>query len=256
MSRHGRILSGVGVVMFLLLAAGKMELNHQRQADHASFIAVLAKRNSDQLAIEVLLALNPHGFFLNKWPLISRETMPKDGGGEVEIDRFRTTEGDMTVSIDGTKLSLLHTDFTPPPQEHVAIAWTVSQWSDLILGICAALAWAVALVHAILERSVRIKSTKLSFLAAMLVLATILLATNDLSYWLGEGRNIILLPVAMMAGTGLVGLWIYFRRPFPAGSCARCGYDLTGNLSGICPECGRAVGTVGNAGSQHGVAEN
>ena len=23
------------------------------------------------------------------------------------------------------------------------------------------------------------------------------------------------------------------------GLCTRCGYDLTGNLSGVCPECGR-----------------
>jgi hypothetical protein len=28
---------------------------------------------------------------------------------------------------------------------------------------------------------------------------------------------------------------------FPAGHCRRCGYDLTGNASGICPECGQKV---------------
>jgi len=29
------------------------------------------------------------------------------------------------------------------------------------------------------------------------------------------------------------------RMPRPAGDrCARCGYDLTGNVSGTCPECG------------------
>jgi hypothetical protein len=26
-----------------------------------------------------------------------------------------------------------------------------------------------------------------------------------------------------------------------AGQCMHCGYDLTGNVSGICPECGQAV---------------
>jgi len=30
-------------------------------------------------------------------------------------------------------------------------------------------------------------------------------------------------------------------RPKPEGRCAGCGYDLTGNVSGICPECGTPV---------------
>ncbi|GMU22302.1 MAG: hypothetical protein AMXMBFR13_23880 [Phycisphaerae bacterium] len=28
------------------------------------------------------------------------------------------------------------------------------------------------------------------------------------------------------------------RRRFPVGSCQACGYNLTGNVSGTCPECG------------------
>lgn len=28
------------------------------------------------------------------------------------------------------------------------------------------------------------------------------------------------------------------NRPFPSDSCQKCGYDLTGNVSGTCPECG------------------
>jgi uncharacterized paraquat-inducible protein A len=27
------------------------------------------------------------------------------------------------------------------------------------------------------------------------------------------------------------------------GQCAECGYDLTGNTSGVCPECGTSCGT-------------
>ena len=29
-----------------------------------------------------------------------------------------------------------------------------------------------------------------------------------------------------------------WKRPYPPGHCRRCGYDLTGNVSGRCPECG------------------
>ena len=32
-----------------------------------------------------------------------------------------------------------------------------------------------------------------------------------------------------------------FDTPFPCGQCSNCGYDLTGNVSGVCPECGNRV---------------
>jgi hypothetical protein len=35
-------------------------------------------------------------------------------------------------------------------------------------------------------------------------------------------------------------LWWRDRR-YPPGHCQTCGYNLTGNVSGICPECGTAV---------------
>ncbi len=35
-------------------------------------------------------------------------------------------------------------------------------------------------------------------------------------------------------------LWWRDRKP-PSGHCKRCGYDLTGNLSGVCPECGQST---------------
>ena len=58
-----------------------------------------------------------------------------------------------------------------------------------------------------------------------------------------------------LANTVWVPLWILFvvlavptvllwrsdRKP-PPGRCQRCGYNLTGNTSGICPECGERVG--------------
>jgi hypothetical protein len=35
-------------------------------------------------------------------------------------------------------------------------------------------------------------------------------------------------------------LWYRDRRP-PKGHCQNCGYDLTGNVTGVCPECGQAT---------------
>jgi len=42
---------------------------------------------------------------------------------------------------------------------------------------------------------------------------------------------------------GILGLVLRFRdRATPTGAmCARCGYDLRGNVSGRCPECGTVV---------------
>ena len=47
--------------------------------------------------------------------------------------------------------------------------------------------------------------------------------------------------------TGLIPVVWFWRRGRPrAGYCSACGYSLTGNLSGVCPECGKAV--AGEAG--------
>ena len=32
--------------------------------------------------------------------------------------------------------------------------------------------------------------------------------------------------------------------PRPKGRCRSCGYNLTGNVSGVCPECGTSTGAL------------
>jgi len=44
----------------------------------------------------------------------------------------------------------------------------------------------------------------------------------------------------MIAGPALLARIHGFHR-FPPGHCEKCGYNLTGNISGRCPECGRHV---------------
>jgi len=41
------------------------------------------------------------------------------------------------------------------------------------------------------------------------------------------------------AGTAL--LWRWDDTPMPPGHCQSCGYNLTGNVSGVCPECGEHI---------------
>ncbi|MBN2562781.1 MAG: hypothetical protein JXQ75_17800 [Phycisphaerae bacterium] len=47
----------------------------------------------------------------------------------------------------------------------------------------------------------------------------------------------------LLLGTVLATSFLLWRdrsRPSP-GRCQECGYDLTGNTSGICPECGTPI---------------
>ena len=53
-------------------------------------------------------------------------------------------------------------------------------------------------------------------------------------------------PVAVLMALGMSGLSRLLNHPGAArrerrakGLCAACGYSLTGNLSGACPDCGR-----------------
>lgn len=53
-------------------------------------------------------------------------------------------------------------------------------------------------------------------------------------------------------------VWDKFRHQFPFEQrgrfCARCGYDLTGNVSGICPECGEPIHTRSELSGTGGLA--
>ena len=53
------------------------------------------------------------------------------------------------------------------------------------------------------------------------------------------------LPLVVAARKLVVWTRAIFRRP--EGHCRRCGYNLTGNTSGICPECGTPVGEKAGA---------
>ena len=46
--------------------------------------------------------------------------------------------------------------------------------------------------------------------------------------------------LVLMVGIPTAYLWWLDRRP-PSGHCQKCGYDLTWNVSGVCPECGENV---------------
>ena len=60
-------------------------------------------------------------------------------------------------------------------------------------------------------------------------------------------------------GFALLSAWVLLvrlrrQRPGASHACAACGYNLTGNLSGICPECGTVVQLPTGPGNLDGLA--
>jgi hypothetical protein len=64
----------------------------------------------------------------------------------------------------------------------------------------------------------------------------------------GAARHSLWLRYVVILGANVVG-WIvlcevaFARLPkrIPTSCCQDCGYDLTGNVSGVCPECGTSI---------------
>ncbi len=66
--------------------------------------------------------------------------------------------------------------------------------------------------------------------------------------WLPEslGTGIVVIPIWIpFAVTAVPTAFLFYRdRRHPRGHCQGCGYDLKGNVSGRCPECGKETDSV------------
>ncbi len=59
------------------------------------------------------------------------------------------------------------------------------------------------------------------------------------SLWQSQDSASLHLPPWLVLFAGPTALlWWRDRRRIPPGHCQKCGYNLTGNVSGVCPECG------------------
>lgn len=67
--------------------------------------------------------------------------------------------------------------------------------------------------------------------------------SNWLHHWTSapgiDGAQLPLWPLVLPLG-GL-GAFSWYRSSVLPNGCCRCGYDLKGNQTGICPECGRRI---------------
>ena len=65
------------------------------------------------------------------------------------------------------------------------------------------------------------------------------------TFGLSEDLSEILIPTLLLNAPAFMivaGVLLYRRKAVVKGHCALCGYDLTANISGVCPECGSLIG--------------
>ena len=76
------------------------------------------------------------------------------------------------------------------------------------------------------------------FVASALTLLILEGITGPVRYFDFLAVYILLPPLAAIAAKAII--W-RLKQPSAPGHCETCRYDLTGNISGVCPECGTAI---------------
>lgn len=134
--------------------------------------------------------------------------------------------------------------------------WRVLKWAGLLLSLLIVVVWLLSLRWSLDYSSAPGRSGFRQMGIAEGALYRIRLGDAQAS-WDGEwsisqdsaspewglewypGRVIVPLwiPFLLLAAPSAC-LWWLDRRRIPPGHCLKCGYDLTGNVSGVCPECG------------------
>jgi hypothetical protein len=115
-------------------------------------------------------------------------------------------------------------------------------WLKLVCGCGAVplLTWCLA--GALTRRGFWHRTWKLvaGYYAFTVLTAAMYLAVQECIFWVLSLTAVILGP--MLAFGLLVYVWMLPPLPrYPAAHCSHCGYNLTGNVSGVCPECSTPV---------------
>jgi hypothetical protein len=127
---------------------------------------------------------------------------------------------------------------SPPFVDTPLPFWRAGEWARKVGGVVAAMAWLVTLAGAYREPLLRRTLAPAALACALTAAAAWTLEPPPAQR--GPGFRV---PAGPYAGATLVlltlpALWLARRPGVPAGHCRHCGYDLTGNQSGVCPECG------------------
>jgi hypothetical protein len=144
--------------------------------------------------------------------------------------------------------------------------WRILKWAGVVVSIIIAIAWAVSLrwglihtrqtrlgVSAITGKTIgygRIMSVSFGCVSCYWNQGL----SPERGWWTIRFREPPRWLPVVYSGGAVLPLWIPFLlvaipttylwwrdRRIPPGHCQKCGYNLTGNVSGICPECGERI---------------
>ena len=76
---------------------------------------------------------------------------------------------------------------------------------------------------------------------AYVVTVMAFVALKVLGGWLTWDFVDMAILAALSLPGAVVAVAVIDIRRHALGDCQRCGYDLTGNVSGVCPECGQEI---------------
>jgi hypothetical protein len=150
--------------------------------------------------------------------------------------------------------------------------WRILKWAGLMLSLFVVIAWAVSLFYYVrysrpgpgvplprgryvgwyfgvsqgvvgFQNRVPFPEQSLGWHISTNRFSTIWLPTVVLNH--GQGADVFTLPFWIPFLLVAIPTAYLFRRDgrrrIPPGHCQKCGYNLTGNISGVCPECGEPI---------------
>jgi len=197
------------------------------------------------------------------------ETLPRaEGRRSPLMEDFRLAVGpgfSLLGSPSNTVSTYLYTDPATSGQAEITVYWNhaekiripFSQYGTLnmphawvatirrLVYIAGFIIWVAILMTTFAERNQEARRYNGHLMLVVAVTSTVLafLGNRHFGLWLNLFQNdspawgYIMIPISLM-------LMYYYPRWSESPSeptCRKCGYNLTGNLSGICPECGQSV---------------
>jgi hypothetical protein len=237
------LVLGFGGLALLRYGAEAQRLSIIAQHEKRQALILTLWRFADQPATTLQASLAPGQSISPRWRYNNRRSEANVPGIAFD-ERYR--DWSVVVQFSGQPDDPLNAAYivgwrvvgpNPPRESTTSLWWAVEYARLTIIGLspiawlaCAALALSVGGLGQRVWPICLISGLACTMAAAMVLGFDREQAVKPLMSWFHAGVAMVLLSAPLPL--------IRRRRAAITGHCEQCGYDLTGNQSGICPECG------------------